>query len=139
PFNKNDNRFVEQKNSSLVRAYLGKDRFDTAEQCEMMNFLYDQMWVYYNLFQPVMRLEEKQILPQDSGVYKLKHKYDTAQTPFHRLSGTNAITQENQQNLTTLRDRTNPRQLRKEMYRLLDDLLATGADYRLGIKEVRAG
>ncbi|MDP2663622.1 MAG: integrase [Dehalococcoidia bacterium] len=138
PFNKNDNRFVEQKNSSLVRAYLGKDRFDSAEQCEMMNFLYDRMWVYYNLFQPVMRLEEKQILPQESGVYKVKHKYDTAQTPFQRLSGTTTITRENQQKLTTLRDRTNPRQLRKEIYRLLDDLLPTGYDDRLGIKEVLA-
>jgi len=138
PSNKNDNRFVEQKNSSLVRAYLGKDRFDTAQQCQMMNFLYDQMWVYYNLFQPVMRLAQKQILPQESGVYKVKHKYDTAQTPFQRLGNTTAIIQENKEKLTTLRDRTNPRQLRKEIYGLLDDLLATGHDDRLGIKEVLA-
>jgi hypothetical protein len=139
PFNKNDNRFVEQKNSSLVRAYLGKDRFDSAEQCEMMNFLYDQMWVYYNLFQPVMRLAEKQILPQESGVYKVRHKYDTAQTPFQRLGHTTAISQENKEKLTILRDRTNPRQLRKEIYGFLDDLLATGYDDRLAIKKVLAG
>ena len=138
PSNKNDNRFVEQKNSSLVRAYLGKDRFDTAQQCQMMNFLYDQMWVYYNLFQPVMRLAQKQILPQESGVYKVKHKYDTAQTPFQRLGNTTAIIQENKEKLTTLRDRTNPRHLRKEIYRLLDDLLAPGHDDGLGIKEVLA-
>lgn len=138
PFNKNDNRFVEQKNSSLVRAYLGKDRFDSAEQCAMMNFLYDQMWGYYNLFQPVMRLAEKQFLPQDSGAYKVKHKYDTAQTPFQRLGHTTAISQENREQLTILRDRTNPRQLRKEIYGLLDDLLATGCDDRLGIKEILA-
>lgn len=133
PFDKNDNRFVEQKNSSLVRAYLGKDRFDTSEQCTMMNFLYDQMWVYYNLFQPVMRLAEKQLLPQENGVYKVKHKYDIAQTPFQRLGHTTAISQENKGQLTALRDRTNPRQLRKEIYILLDDLLATGCDDRLGI------
>ncbi len=29
PYQKNDNRFVEQKNDSLVRAYLGHGRFDT--------------------------------------------------------------------------------------------------------------
>lgn len=29
PYQKNDNRFVEQKNSSLVRAYLGYDRLDS--------------------------------------------------------------------------------------------------------------
>ena len=29
PYQKNDNRFVEQKNSSLVRAYRGHERLDT--------------------------------------------------------------------------------------------------------------
>lgn len=138
PFNKNDNRFVEQKNSSLVRAYLGKDRFDTAQQCAMMNFLYDQMWVYYNLFQPVMRLAEKQVLPQEGGIYKVKHRYDTAQTPFQRLSDTTAITQENKEKLMALRDRINPRQMRKEIYGLLDDLLATSYHDQIRIKEVLA-
>jgi hypothetical protein len=33
PYHKNDNRFVEQKNSTLVRAYVGYDRLDTARQC----------------------------------------------------------------------------------------------------------
>ena len=59
PYQKNDNRFVEQKNDTLVRAYLGQARLDTAEQCAALNALYDQMWVYYNLFQPVLHLVEK--------------------------------------------------------------------------------
>nr|MBN1228734.1 hypothetical protein [Anaerolineae bacterium] len=36
---KNDNRFVEQKNSSLIRAYLGHDRLDTVEQTTLLNRL----------------------------------------------------------------------------------------------------
>jgi hypothetical protein len=32
PYQKNDNRIVEQKNSTLVRAYLGNDRLDTVAQ-----------------------------------------------------------------------------------------------------------
>jgi hypothetical protein len=32
---KNDNRFVEQKNDTLVRAYLGYDRLDTVEQTNL--------------------------------------------------------------------------------------------------------
>ncbi len=59
PFHKNDNRFVEQKNSTLVRAYLGLARFDTAAQTNAINQLYEKMWLYYNFFQPVMRLREK--------------------------------------------------------------------------------
>ena len=54
PYQKNDNRFVEQKNATLVRAYLGYGRLDTLRQCTALNALYDQLWVYYNLFQPVL-------------------------------------------------------------------------------------
>jgi len=35
PYRKNDNRFVEQKNDSLVRAYLGTARLDTMAQCAL--------------------------------------------------------------------------------------------------------
>ena len=56
PYRKNDNRFVEQKNATLVRAYLGYERLETPGQCTALNALYDQLWVYYNLFQPVLHL-----------------------------------------------------------------------------------
>jgi len=45
PFHKNDNRFVEQKNSSLVRAFLGHRRFDTVAQTCLLNQLYDKIWL----------------------------------------------------------------------------------------------
>jgi IS30 family transposase len=45
PFHKNDNRFVEQKNATLVRAYLGDARFDTVGQTRLLNRLYDKMWL----------------------------------------------------------------------------------------------
>jgi transposase InsO family protein len=123
PYQKNDNRMVEQKNSTLVRAYVGDERLDTSLQCEKLNELYDKMWLYYNFFQPVMRLKEKQALVQADGTYKVKHRYDIAQTPFERLCATEAISQETKVKLTALRDRTNPRQLRREIYHLLDELL----------------
>jgi hypothetical protein len=50
PFYKNDNRFVEQKNSTLVRAYLGFARFDSVAQTKAINQLYDKLWLYYNFF-----------------------------------------------------------------------------------------
>ena len=40
-------RFVEQKNATLVRAYLRTTRLDTLAQAEALNALYDQMWLYY--------------------------------------------------------------------------------------------
>jgi len=121
PYHKNDNRFAEQKNSTLIRAYLGNERLDTTAQTLALNHLYDRMWLYYNLFQPVMRLEEKIIIPGGDGQpARVKYRYDDARTPFDRLCDTDAIIQEHRQQLEALRDRTNPRQLRQEIYDWID-------------------
>jgi hypothetical protein len=121
PYHKNDNRFVEQKNSTLVRAYLGYDRLDTAAQTAAVNQLYDKMWVYYNLFQPVMRLREKTCIREQGQPSRVSRRFDDAATPFDRLCKSKVISAEAKLQLTALRDRTNPRQLRKEIY----DLIAT--------------
>jgi hypothetical protein len=120
PYHKNDNRFVEQKNCTLVRAYLGHDRLDTVAQTIATNQLYDKVWVYYNLFQPVMRLVEKVLIPVEGQGTRIKRRYDQARTPFDRLCQTKAITQQRREQLEILRDQTNPRQLRQEIYDLLD-------------------
>jgi len=116
PYHKNDNRFVEQKNSSLVRAYLGDDRLDTVAQTIAVNQLYDKVWIYYNLLQPVMRLSEKIVTPVEGQLARVKRRYDQARTPFDRLCETEAITQQRREQLQALRDQTNPRQLRQEIY-----------------------
>jgi hypothetical protein len=119
PYHKNDNRFVEQKNATLVRAYLGYDRLDTVAHTLAVNRLYDKMWVYYNLFQPVMRLKEKIWIRQGQSS-RATRRFDQAATPFDRLCATKAISQERKEQLTALRDHTNPRQLRQEIYDLID-------------------
>ncbi|MDY7079980.1 MAG: integrase [Chloroflexota bacterium] len=121
PYHKNDNRFAEQKNSTLIRAYLGNERLDTVAQTLALNHLYDRMWLYYNFFQPVMRLKEKIIIPgADGRPARVKYRYDDARTPFDRLCDTDAITQEHREQLEALRDQTNPRQLRQEIYDWID-------------------
>jgi hypothetical protein len=125
PYQKNDNRFVEQKNSSLVRDYLGYDRLDTVAQTWATNQLYDKMWVYYNLFQPVMRLEEKTRYPAQNGrPIHTKRRHDQARTPFDRLCETDAICEEHKRQLEILRAQTNPRQLRQEIYAQIDHLFS---------------
>jgi hypothetical protein len=79
------------------------------------------MWLYYNFFQPVMRLREKIIIPGGDGrPARVKYRYDDARTPFDRLFDTDAITQQHREQLDTLRDQTNPRQLRQEIYDWID-------------------
>lgn len=106
-----------QKNDTLVRQYFGDLRFDRCEEIEAMNALYEQMWVYYNLFQPVMHLIGKTVVDD-----KVRRKWDQAQTPFERLKATGKLSAERQQQLQTLYEQTNPWQLREEIYQQLAQL-----------------
>jgi hypothetical protein len=118
PYHKNDNRFVEQKNSSLVRAYFGNARLDTIAQCTELNALYDQMWLYYNLFQPVLHLVEKTAVGS-----RLRRRWDTAQTPYERLAATTALPATQRAELEEHYRRTNPRALRRAIYTAVEALL----------------
>jgi len=75
PYEKNDNRFVEQKNSSIIRAYMGYQRLDTVTQVRTMNEFYEKLRLYYNFFQPVMRLADKHFLPLEGGGSRLRRSY----------------------------------------------------------------
>jgi hypothetical protein len=114
PAQKNDNRFVEQKNDSLVRAYVGHGRLDTPAQAAALDALYDQMWTYYNLFQPVLHLVEK--TPDAADRTRVRRRWDAAQTPFERLCATGALAAADHAALAALREGTNPRALRREIY-----------------------
>lgn len=114
PYHKNDNRFVEQKNATLVRAYLGHLRLDTPEQVAALNDLYEQLWTYYNLFQPVLHLAEKTVVDG-----RLRRRWDTAQTPCQRLVATEVLTVAQHERLHALHRQTNPLLLREEIYRAL--------------------
>ena len=124
PFHKNDNPRVEQKNRTLVRAYLGYDRLDSVAQVLALNALYDKMWIYYNFFQPVMHLVAKEVIRKDDQPTRVKRRHDQASTPFHRLCHTSAILPEDRQLLERLRHQINPRRLRQEIYDDIDDIFS---------------
>ena len=117
PWQKNDNRMVEQKNATLVRQYLGDLRLDTPEQIAALNTLYEQMWLYYNLFQPVLHLCEKTMVGD-----KVRRKWDAAKTPYERLLASGVLSHEQQARLEQLSEQTNPLQLREALYRQLEAL-----------------
>ena len=117
PYRKNDNRFVEQKNATLVRAYIGYERLDSRGQCTALNDLYDQLWVYYNLFQPVLHLVGKEVVQG-----KLRRKWDQAQTPYQRLLASGILSPRQEARLSALYAQTNPRQLRRAIYQTLEAL-----------------
>ena len=119
PFHKNDNPRVEQKNATLVRAYLGDRRLDSVPQSIALNVLYDKMWAYYNR-QPVMHLAEKKVIREPGKPVRVRRKHDQPATPFVRLCETSAILPEHKAQLEALRDSINPLRLRQDIYDAID-------------------
>ncbi|OGH83150.1 MAG: hypothetical protein A2469_04375 [Candidatus Magasanikbacteria bacterium RIFOXYC2_FULL_40_16] len=110
PYMKNDNAYVEQKNYTHIRKWLGYGRYDTAKQVEMMNDLYkNELNLFNNFFRPVMKIQSKEKV--NNSV--CKKKYDTAKTPYQRLIESDQITQETRQKLKKLYLSLNPVQLKK--------------------------
>jgi len=143
PYHKNDNRFVEENNFSLIRAYVGYRRLDTVEQTRMLNSLYEKLWLYHNFFQPVLRLQEKRCLPADEHhPGHTRRIYDNALPPLDRLCKLGAIPSDKQTELLALRQATNPITLRQEIQTLIDRLSAlpctpqgVNEDVRLTLRE----
>jgi len=120
PYQKNDNRFVEENNHSLIRAYIGHDRLDTQIQLKILRQLHEKLWLYHNFFQPVMRLQEKEYV----SPLQYRRKYDQAKTPFDRLKEKNILKENIRLQLETLRDQTNPMTLRYQIDTLISHLLS---------------
>lgn len=118
PYHKNDNRFVEENNNSLIRAYLGYSRYNTIEQLNTIRRLYQCLWTYHNLFQPVMRTTAKEYL--DPLHYR--RLFDRALPPLDRLINYGVLTGSVAENLLLLRDQTNPIILRDEIESLISAL-----------------
>jgi len=117
PYKKEDNRFVEHRNGALVRALLGHGRLDTAQQSIFLNHIYDRLWLYFNFFQPVMRLTEKSYRQG-----RVKRKHGDVRTPFQRVCDAGILATEKQQELQALFESTDPLALREEILRLVPQL-----------------
>jgi hypothetical protein len=111
PYQKNDNSFVEQKNSTHVRAVIGHLRYDTEKELKIINSLYrGELRLYKNFFQPTMKLKEK---IRDKG--KVHRKYDTPLTPYQRIMESEKIPEENKKELRKLYQRLNPAELKRKI------------------------
>jgi len=111
PYQKNDNRFVDQKNDTPVRAYVGYDRLDTAAQRDALNLLYEQRWLYDNLFHSVLHLVAK-----ERQTNRVTREWGEARTPYQQLIGADGMDATTRARLDTLSAATNPRHLRRAIH-----------------------
>jgi hypothetical protein len=111
PYRKNDNCFVEQKNSQNVRKVVGHVRYDTDTEIELLNDLYrNELRLYKNFFQPVMRLEFKE---RSKG--HVSRKYQKAKTPYKWLMDSEETPKEVKLKLETIYVTLNPAELKRSI------------------------
>lgn len=122
PDRKNDNAYVEQKNRTHIRDWLGYGRYDTVEQQAMINDLYRQeLRLFNNFFRPVMKIKTKEKV--NNSV--CKKTYDTAQTPYQRLLRTKELTDEQKEQLTKQYLTLNPAELKRTINKKLKNIRQT--------------
>lgn len=118
PYHKNDNCFIEQKNSTHVRKVIGYLRYDSAAEQACLNDLYhNELRLYKNFFQPVIKLKSKERI---NG--KIKRKYGKAKTPYHRLIESNQISEEEKAVLTEIYQSLNPALMKRNIDKKLNNL-----------------
>jgi hypothetical protein len=106
---KNDNAYVEQKNWTHVRKVLGYFRYDTLAEQAIINSLYrNELRLYKNFFQPVMKLAEKVRIGS-----KRHRKYEPAKTPFKRLIESDQIDEGTKTELKAAYQILNPAALKR--------------------------
>ena len=110
PYRKNDQAHVEQKNWSVVRHTIGYDRLETADELELLKSIYEDLRLYVNFFQPVLKLVGKE---QVNG--KTIKRYDQPATPFRRVLASGLISPERKANLINLYVHLNPVTLRNSI------------------------
>jgi hypothetical protein len=118
-YRKNDNCYVEQKNFSVVRKMVGYRRYDTEEEQKILNRLYRFLSFYTNYFQPLRKLIKKERVGA-----KVRKTYDAPRTPYRRVLEIPEIPERTKETLTRLYDQINPAQLKREMEKLQNKLIA---------------
>lgn len=117
PYKKNDQCHVEEKNGSIIRKFIGYDRFEGIQPCQILSALYEQLRLYVNFFQPSLKLLSK--TRQGSRVIK---KYDQAQTPHQRVLASKSVPQASKQQLTEQYGELDPVHLLRSIETLQDQL-----------------
>ena len=132
PYHKNDNAYIEQKNFTHVRRPLGYLRYDTTAELDLINDLYrNELRLYKNFFQPVMRLERKERV---AG--KTRRRYAKPKTPYRILRESGQLPPEALKKLDELYHSLNPADLKRRIDQKLKTLFTLYEKKRKGLVQV---
>lgn len=117
---KNDNCYVEQKNFTCLRTFLGYTRIETEEQTRIAREILELAEIFINFFQSSNKLLEKKRV----GTHVIKH-YDKALTPYKRLLKLGFLSESQKQLLDEVYLRHNPLELTTKIRALQNKLRRT--------------
>jgi hypothetical protein len=102
-YHKNDQAWIEEKNGSVIRRFVGYERFAGPVAGQAMAYLYEAVRLYVNHFQPSFKLLEK----IRAGA-KVQKRYSKPATPCARLLAHPAIEEERKERLRASRAGLDP-------------------------------
>ena len=114
---KNDNCYVEQKNFTSLRTFLGYLRIETEEQIKIAKEILELAEIFINFFQSSTRLLKKERV----GTHTTK-KYDKPLTPYKRLLKLNILSESQKQQLFEVYSKHNPLELTTKIRALQEKL-----------------
>jgi len=100
-YHKNDAPYVESKNGSLVRAYIGHRRHDTRREFLILRQLVPLISLRHNLFMPTMKLQPTASEDRHTG-----RRRTTTATPYHHLLASKRLSPSHRRRLRALRRST---------------------------------
>lgn len=127
-YHKDDQAHIEQKNWSVVRQFVGYDRYESASALVQLGRVYRLLRLYINLYQPVMKLVGKE--REGSRVRK---RYDGARTPLRRAIEAGVIHAEMRCELERLMGENGPMSLKRRIDAELDKLWRLRVGGQIGV------
>ncbi len=119
PYQKNDNAHVEQKNDDKVRKLVGYYRYDTQEEVNLLNLLYEKSDLLDNFFIAGAKLKEK---IRDNKGRVIRRVHDKPKTPYERLMGCYEISRQTKEKLKSIYESLDMIELRQEINKILQEL-----------------
>lgn len=122
-YKKNDQAWIEEKNGSVVRRLVGRDRFEGQKTWRLLRQLYAEARLYINFFQPSQKL----ILKHRNGAKTYK-KYDIARTPYQRVLDSPHIDETLKARLRETRETLSMVEIKKKLSHLQEELRKHAVD-----------
>ena len=102
-YRKNDQAWIEQKNGSVIRRFVGHERHSGAVAGQTMAHLYGAVRLYVNYFQPSF-----QLLANSRNGGSVTKRYSKPATPCDRLLGRDDVGEETKRRLRKSRSELDP-------------------------------